>query len=55
MTRVTMVQIVVTQRMITRREHAANRRDGIEQAKKKGKYTGRKPIEVDEKVLRKVN
>lgn len=55
MTRAAMVPIVVTQRMITRREHAANRRDGIEQAKKNGKYTGRKPIEVDEKVLRQVN
>ena len=55
MTRAAMVPIVVTQRMITRREHAANRRDGIEQAKRDGKYTGRKPIEVDEKVLRQVN
>ena len=55
MTRAAMVPIVVTQRMITRREHAANRRDGIEQAKKNGKYTGRKPIEVDETVLRQVN
>ena len=54
MTRAAMVPIVVTQRMITRREHAANRRDGIEQAKKNGKYTGRKPIEVDENVLRQV-
>ena len=55
MTRAAMVQIVVTQRIITRREHATNRRDGIEQAKKDGKYTGRKPIEVDEKVLRQVH
>lgn len=55
MTRATMVPIVVTQRIITRREHAANRRTGIEQAKKVGKYAGRKPIEVDEKVLRQVN
>ena len=55
MTRAAMVPIVVTQRMITRREHAANRRDGIEQAKKNGKYTGRKPIDEDEKVLRQVN
>ena len=55
MTRAAMVPIVVTQRMITRREHAANRRDGIEQAKRDGKYPGRKPIEVDEKVLRQVN
>lgn len=55
MTRAAMVSIVVAQRMITRREHAANRRDGIEQAKKSGKYTGRKPIEVDEEVLRQVD
>ena len=55
MTRAAMVPIVVTQRMIIRREHSANRRDGIEQAKKNGKYTGRKPIDVDEKVLRQVN
>lgn len=55
MTRATMVPIVVTQRIITRREHAPNRRTGIEQAKKVGKYAGRKPIEVDEKVLRQVN
>lgn len=41
--------------MIARREYALNRRDGIEKAKKNGKYTGRKPIEVDEKVLRQVN
>lgn len=49
-----MVPIVVTQRMITRQEQADNRREGIEQAKKDGKYTGRKPIEVDEEVLRQV-
>ena len=53
-TRAAMVPIVVTQRMIIRREQADNRRDGIEQAKKEGKYTGRKPIEVDEEVLRQV-
>lgn len=55
MTRSAMVPVVVTQRIITRREHAVNRRTGIEQAKRDGKYTGRKPIEVDEKVLRQVN
>ena len=55
MTRAAMVPIVVTQRIVTRREHAVNRREGIEQAKKDGKYTGRKPIEVDEKVLQQVN
>ena len=47
-------EIVVTQRIITRREQADNIRDGIEQAKKDGKYTGRKPIKVDEEVLRQV-
>lgn len=50
-----MVPVVVTQRIIARREYAANRRAGIEQVKKKGKYTGRKPVEVDEQVLRQVN
>lgn len=54
MTRAAMVPIVVTQRMIARREHATNRRYGIEQAKREGKYTGRRPVEVDEKVLRQV-
>lgn len=53
-TRASIVPIVVTQRMITRREQAETRRNGIEQAKKDGKYTGRKPIEVDEEVLRQV-
>ena len=52
MTRAAMISVVVTQRISTRREHASSRRDGIEQAKKNGKYTGRKPIEVDEKILR---
>ena len=55
MTRAAMVPIVVTPRIITRREHASHRRAGIDQAKKKGKYAGRKPIEVDEKLLRQVN
>lgn len=51
-TRASMIPVVVTQRIITRREHASRRREGIEHAKKNGKYTGRRPIEVDEKVLR---
>jgi len=54
MTRAAMVPIVVTQRIINRRERQLNRREGIEQAKKKGRYTGRKPIEVDENILRQV-
>ena len=50
-----MVSVAVTQRILERREYASKRRAGIEQAKKNGKYTGRKPIDVDEKVLRQVN
>ena len=50
-----MVSVAVTQRILERREYASKRRAGIEQAKKNGKYTGRKPVEVDEKVLRQVN
>ena len=53
--RSSMVPIVVTQRIIAHREYKANRKDGIEKAKKEGKYTGRKPIEVDKKVLMQVN
>lgn len=54
MTRSALVPVVVAQRIITRRERAANRQEGIEQAKKAGKYKGRKPIEVDEHLLRQV-
>lgn len=54
-TRSSMIPIIIAQKIIAQREHAKNRRSGIEQAKKQGKYTGRKPIEVDEKVLRQVN
>ena len=54
MTRAAMVPFMITHRILAKREHASNRRVGIEQAKKDGKYTGRKPIEVDEKVLRQV-
>ena len=50
-----LVSVAVTQRILERREYASKRRAGIEQAKKNGKYTGRKPVEVDEKVLRQVN
>lgn len=54
MTRAAMVPYMITQRIISCRERAANRQEGIEQAKKNGKYTGRKPIEVDENALRQV-
>ena len=50
-----MVSVAVTQRILERREYASKRRAGIEQAKKNGKYTGRKPVEVDEKVLYQAN
>lgn len=51
MTRAAMVPYMITQRIMSRREWAANRVEGIKQAKKNGKYTGRKPIEVDENLL----
>ena len=54
-TRSSMIPIIIAQKIIAQSEYAKNRRSGIEQAKKQGKYTGRKPIEVDEKVLRQVN
>ena len=54
MTRAAMIPYMITQRILSRREIAANRREGIEQAKKNGKYTGRKPIEVDINTLRQV-
>lgn len=52
--RAAMIPIEITQRIISRREHSEKRKAGIEQAKLQGKYKGRKPIEVDEKVLRMV-
>lgn len=54
MTRAAMIPYMITQRIISRRERTANRQEGIEKAKKDGKYTGRKPIEVDETALRQV-
>ena len=54
MTRAAMIPYMITQRIISRRERAVNRQEGIEKAKKNGKYTGRKPIEVDENALRQV-
>lgn len=54
MTRAEMISYMVTHRAMTYRERLANRQEGIEKAKKDGKYTGRKPIEVDENILRQV-
>jgi len=54
MTRAAMIPYMVTQRIISRRERNANRQEGIKKAKKNGKYTGRKPIEVDENTLQQV-
>ena len=53
-TRAAMIPYVITQRIISRRERKAKRQKGIEKAKKDGKYTGRKPIVVDETALRQV-
>ena len=54
MARSSMVPYMITQRIMSRRERTANRQVGIDQAKKAGKYSGRKPTPVDENVLRQV-
>ena len=54
MTRAAMVPYMITQRIISHRERVENRQEGIDQAKKNGKYTGRKPIDVDKNALRQV-
>ena len=52
--RSSMVPYMITQRIMARRERTANHQAGIDQAKKNGKYAGRKPTPVDENVLRQV-
>ena len=54
MTRASMIPYMLTQRIMSHRERINSRQEGIELAKKNGKYTGRKPIEVDENTLRQV-
>ena len=54
MTRAAMIPYMVAQRIMSRRERISHQQAGIEQAKKDGKYTGRKPTPVDENVLRQV-
>ena len=53
-TRSAMVPYMMAQRVMAYHEKISNLRMGIEQAKKEGKYTGRKPIEVDEIMLRQI-
>ena len=53
-TRSAMIPYMMTQRLMAYREKIMNRQIGIEQAKKEGKYTGRKPIDVDETMLRQI-
>lgn len=53
--RQSIVPIVVAQKIIEYNQHKNNRRLGIDKAKKDGKYSGRKPIAVDEEVLRQVD
>jgi uncharacterized protein YlzI (FlbEa/FlbD family) len=53
-TRTAMIPYMVAQRIMSRRERIAHQQAGIEQAKKDGKYAGRKPTPVDENVLRQV-
>ena len=54
MTRAAMIPYMVAQRIMSRRERISLQQAGIEQAKKNGKYAGRKPTPVDENVLRQV-
>ena len=54
MTRAAITPYMITQRILSRRECIVHQQAGIEQAKKDGKYTGRKPIKVDEPILRQV-
>lgn len=54
MTRAAMIPYMVAQRIMSRRERISHQQAGIEQAKKDGKYAGRKPTPVDENVLRQV-
>ena len=53
-TRAAMIPYMVAQRIMSRRERISLQQAGIEQAKKDGKYAGRKPTPVDENVLRQV-
>ena len=53
-TRAAMIPYMVAQRIMSRRERISHQQAGIEQAKKNGKYAGRKPTPVDENVLRQV-
>ena len=54
MTRAAMIPYMVAQRIMSRRERISHQQAGIEQAKKDGKYAGRKPTPVDGNVLRQV-
>ena len=54
MARAAMIPYMVAQRIMSRRERISHQQAGIEQAKKDGKYAGRKPTPVDENVLRQV-
>ena len=50
-----MVPTMVVERIISRREQAEKRTAGIEQAKKDGKYAGRKPLQIDAHLLLQVS
>lgn len=53
-TRAAMLPIEITQRVLSRQEKMLNRQKGIVKAKKEGKYTGRKPIDIDKNILHQV-
>lgn len=52
--RAEMLPFIITQRTLSLKEQEKKQQQGIEKAKRNGKYTGRKPIETDEHTLRQV-
>lgn len=52
--RAEMLPFIITQRTISLKEREKKQQQGIEKAKRNGKYTGRKRIETDEHTLRQV-
>lgn len=52
--RASLVPIVMAQKNLSQNNYNESRKAGIEFAKKEGKYTGRKPIEVDKEILQQV-
>lgn len=52
--RYSIVNIAIASRLLKYQEYVKKQQNGIDKAKKEGKYQGRKPIVVDEEILREV-